>query len=174
MRQNRDPGIMLLGDLVADCHSTWEGGKLVLVLGNGGSCAQADHFMGEAMGRYMRERPPLPAINLCASMSTVTCIANDYGYEHVFARQVHGYAKQAGLIIAFSTSGVSKNILNGLNAGVIEGLRSWLITAKRNPSIPEGVNVLEAGGEDTAKVQERTNEIIHSIFDAVDKKWYIP
>lgn len=87
------------------------GGGMVLAAGNGGSAAQAQHFAAELTGRYLKERKAMPAIALNADTAAVTAIANDYGYEHVFARQVEAFADPKNVLVLFSTSGKSKNVI---------------------------------------------------------------
>jgi D-sedoheptulose 7-phosphate isomerase len=89
------------------------GGKL-LTFGNGGSAADAQHIASEFSGRFRKDRDPLPAIALTTNSSDVTAIANDYGFEDVFSRQVRSLAKPGDVVIGISTSGISENVLNGL------------------------------------------------------------
>src|SRR5581483_7822936 len=86
-------------------------GHKILICGNGGSAADAQHFSAELLGRYVNERPSLPAIALTTDTSTLTAIGNDYGYEHVFARQIYGLGQPGDALIAISTSGNSPNII---------------------------------------------------------------
>ena len=85
--------------------------KKVIIVGNGGSAADAQHIAAEFMGRLNFDRDPLPAIALTANSSNITCIANDYGYEHIFSRQANALAQQDDCLIVYSTSGKSRNIL---------------------------------------------------------------
>ncbi len=91
-------------------------GRKVLLFGNGGSATDAAHLAAEFVGRYKRERAPLPAIALATDIATVTCIANDYGFEELFARQIRAYGQKGDLAIAISTSGNSPNVLKGVAA----------------------------------------------------------
>ncbi len=90
---------------------TFQNKGKVLLAGNGGSAADAQHIAAEFMGRLNFDRDPLPAIALTANTSNLTCIANDYGYEHIFSRQAHALAEANDSMIVYSTSGKSKNIL---------------------------------------------------------------
>lgn len=83
-------------------------GNKVLLAGNGGSAADAQHFAGEIVGRFLMERNAIPALSLCVDPSVMTCIGNDYGYEEVFARQVQGLGKEGDAFIGISTSGNSE------------------------------------------------------------------
>jgi D-sedoheptulose 7-phosphate isomerase len=97
-------------------------GHKVLLFGNGGSATDAAHIAAEFVGRYKRERTPLPAIALATDIAAITCIANDYGYEELFARQVRAHGQKGDVAIAISTSGNSPNVLNGVTAARACGL----------------------------------------------------
>jgi len=99
------------------------GGKL-LICGNGGSAAEAAHFSTELVGRYAKDRRALPAIALSADGSLLTCVGNDYGYEHTFSRQVAGFARPGDLLVVLTSSGNSANILAALHEAKKLGLES--------------------------------------------------
>jgi D-sedoheptulose 7-phosphate isomerase len=102
-----------MADLVV---AAMRGGRKLMVAGNGGSAADAQHIAGEFISRLMFDRAPLPAIALTADSSALTASANDYGYEHVFARQVRGLAQRGDVFLGISTSGCSPNVLRALDA----------------------------------------------------------
>jgi len=91
-------------------------GRKVLLFGNGGSATDAAHIAAEFVGRYKRERKPLPAIALATDVAAITCIANDYGFDELFARQVRAHGQKGDIAIAISTSGNSPNVLKGVTA----------------------------------------------------------
>ena len=97
-------------------------GYKVLLFGNGGSSTDASHLAAEFVGRYHRDRVPLPAIALAADMAAITCIANDYEYAEIFARQVNAHGRKGDVAIAISTSGNSLNVLKGIEAARERGL----------------------------------------------------
>ena len=97
-------------------------GHKVLLFGNGGSATDAAHIAAEFVGRYKRERAPLPAIALATDIAAITCIANDYGYDELFARQVRAHGQKGDLAIAISTSGNSANVLKGVEAAKACGM----------------------------------------------------
>lgn len=97
-------------------------GHTLLLFGNGGSATDASHLAAEFVGRYHRDRAPLPALALGCDPAAVTCIANDYGYEELFARQVRAHGRKGGIAIAISTSGNSPNVLKGVEAARACGL----------------------------------------------------
>ncbi len=115
------PAIDRAGQLIL---SALQAGRKILVCGNGGSAAEAQHFATELVGRYAQERRPLPAIALGADSSLLTCIANDYGYERVFARQIAGLAQPGDVVVVLSSSGNSKNIIAALAEARQLGLQS--------------------------------------------------
>lgn len=97
-------------------------GHKVLLFGNGGSATDAAHLAAEFVGRYKRERAPLPAIALATDIAAITCIANDYGYDELFARQIRAHGQKGDVAIAISTSGNSTNVLKGVEAAKACGL----------------------------------------------------
>lgn len=97
-------------------------GQKVLLFGNGGSATDAAHMAAEFVGRYKRERAPLPAIALATDIAAITCIANDYGYDELFARQIRAHGRKGDIAIAISTSGNSPNVLKGAEAAKACGL----------------------------------------------------
>jgi D-sedoheptulose 7-phosphate isomerase len=111
----------LARDLLAE---TVKSGRVVLTLGNGGSAAEAQHFVAELVGRFKTNRVPYPAVALTADSATLTAIANDFGYEEVFARQVSAYSVPGDLIVAFSTSGNSRNVVKALKTALAQGCKS--------------------------------------------------
>lgn len=105
--------IVQVATLIADAFRK---GNKILLFGNGGSSTDAAHIAAEFVGRYNRERMPLPAIALATDIAAITCIANDYGYDELFARQVRAHGRQGDIAIGISTSGNSPNVLKGVEA----------------------------------------------------------
>jgi len=105
--------IVQVATLIANA---FRNGNKVLLFGNGGSSTDAAHIAAEFVGRYKRERVPLPAIALATDIAAITCIANDYGYEELFARQVRAHGRPGDIAIGISTSGNSPNVLKGVEA----------------------------------------------------------
>jgi D-sedoheptulose 7-phosphate isomerase len=105
--------IVQVAMLIADA---FRNGNKVLLFGNGGSSTDAAHIAAEFVGRYKRERVPLPAIALATDIAAITCIANDYGYEELFARQVRAHGRKGDIAVGISTSGNSPNVLKGIEA----------------------------------------------------------
>ena len=105
-------------------------GHKILLAGNGGSAADAQHFAGEIVGRFLVEREALPAISLCVDPSVMTCIGNDYGYDEVFARQLAGLGNEGDVFIGISTSGNSANVINAVEAAKAKGMKTIVLTGK--------------------------------------------
>jgi D-sedoheptulose 7-phosphate isomerase len=153
-------------DLLRDCFLS--GGK-VLACGNGGSAADAQHFAAEFVGHMCRERRSLPAIALSSDPSIVTAIANDYGYEQVFARQVEGLGAAGDVLVAISTSGRSKNVLAAVKTARARGLRTIaLLGDGGDPGFDACDVVLRMPSRDTQRIQELHTAVLHGLCDAVD------
>jgi D-sedoheptulose 7-phosphate isomerase len=148
------------------------GGK-VLVAGNGGSAAEAQHFAAELVCRYRRDRRPLPAIALTTDTSVLTAIANDYGYEHVFSRQIEALASERDVVVLLTTSGRSPNIraafgaAQRIGAGVVvvtsRSGAAWFAANANDPAL-----LITVDSDDTAVVQERTLSALHTIAGMVE------
>jgi phosphoheptose isomerase len=151
------------------------GGRL-LTAGNGGSAAEAQHLAAEFTGRFAADRAAYSAIALHAETSTVTAIANDYGYDEVFARQVRAHGRPGDVLLAMSASGRSRNLLRAVTAAKAGGIAAWCLTGPApNPlaeACDEAVCVYPAGARAlalTATVQEAHQVALHLIclsFDA--------
>jgi D-sedoheptulose 7-phosphate isomerase len=137
------------------------GGK-VLVAGNGGSAAEAQHFAGELVGRFLVEREAYAAIALCVDSAVVTAISNDYGYDNVFARQVQGLGRPGDLFVAISTSGTSVNLLRAAEAARASNLRVAAITGDReNPLAGIADYALRVPATSTPLIQELQMMVTH-------------
>jgi D-sedoheptulose 7-phosphate isomerase len=144
------------------------GGRL-LAAGNGGSAAEAQHLTSELVGRYRDDRPPFSAIALHAETSSCTAIGNDYGPDEVFARQVAAHGRPGDLLVLFSTSGHSANILAAARAAGRVGMRIWAFTGPvPNPLATAVDEVVVADAASTANVQELHLVALHMLCAAVD------
>lgn len=144
------------------------GGKL-LVFGNGGSAADAQHFAAEFVGRFELERAPLPAIALSTDTSAITAIANDFGYEHVFARQVEALGRPGDVVVAISTSGASSNVLAAVALARDRGLSSIGLVGGRGSKLEGLVSVaLAVRGECAAEIQEAQLVVEHELCRVVE------
>lgn len=144
------------------------GGRL-LVAGNGGSAAEAQHLTAELVGRYLDERQPLSALCLSAETSSLTAILNDYGAEEVFGRQVQAHGRTGDVLLLLSTSGRSPNVLRAAERAHACGLRVWAMTGGRpNPLAVLADEVLAVPAGSTATVQEVHLVAVHAVCAAVD------
>ncbi|HEX4823360.1 MAG TPA: D-sedoheptulose 7-phosphate isomerase [Candidatus Polarisedimenticolaceae bacterium] len=146
------------------------GGKL-LVMGNGGSAADAQHFAAELVGRYRRERRALPALALTVDPSAVTSIANDYGYDEVFARQVRAHARAGDVAVGISTSGNSENVCRGLQAARAAGAVTVVLGGGEGGRMRAlADHAILAPTESTPRIQECHIAIIHVLCDLVEEE----
>lgn len=145
-----------------------EGGRL-LVAGNGGSAAHAQHLTGELVGRYRDERRPLSALALHAETTSLTAIVNDYGADEAFARQVLAHGRAGDVLLLVSTSGRSANLLRAATAGHAVGLTVWGLTGPRpNPLASACDTAIAVDAPTTACVQEVHQVVVHLICNEVD------
>jgi len=160
------PAIDRAGELIVE---TLRHDKKLLTCGNGGSAAEAAHFSTELVGRYQKNRASLPAIALSADGSLVTCIGNDYGYDQVFARQITGLAHPGDLVVVFTSSGNSANIIAALHEAKSLGLNS-LAFLGRGGGKAKGLATCELiiPGESGAAAQEAHLFLIHHFCERVD------
>jgi D-sedoheptulose 7-phosphate isomerase len=145
------------------------GGARLLVCGNGGSAAEAQHFATELVGRYQAERRPLPAIALPADGTLLTCISNDYAAEAVFARQVEAFGQPGDLLVGLSTSGRSRNVIAAVRAARQRGLHTLALLGKGGGELA-GLAEREwiVPSQATARVQEVHLWFIHVVCDHID------
>lgn len=144
-------------------------GGRVLVAGNGGSAAQAQHLTAELVGRYRSERAPLSAIALHADTSSFSAIVNDYGAEEVFARQIQAHGRDGDVLVALSTSGRSPNILRAADVAAANGLTVWSLCGAAGSPLEERSHESVAVTSSTPTVQEVHQVCIHLLCDAVDR-----
>jgi phosphoheptose isomerase len=147
-------------------------GRKVLSCGNGGSAADAQHFSSELLGRFEAERPSLPAIALTTDTSTLTAVGNDYGFDHVFSRQVSSLGNEGDVLLAISTSGNSKNVLAAIEAAHANGLAVIALTGRDGGKIagllrPADIELRVPSGR-TARIQEVHLLIIHCLCELID------
>lgn len=137
------------------CVASLNTGGKILLAGNGGSAADAQHIAGELVNRFAFDRPGLPAIALTTDTSVITAIGNDYGYENIFARQVQTHGNRGDILIAYSTSGGSPNILLALDEARARGMICIGLTGNRHSPMVERCDYcLAVPSGDTPKIQE--------------------
>jgi D-sedoheptulose 7-phosphate isomerase len=145
-------------------------GNRLLIIGNGGSAADAQHIAAEIVGRYKQDRPAYAAIALTTDTSALTAIANDYGFEQVFARQVAGLGRRGDVLLALSTSGRSPNILAALRTARERALITIGFTGSKGEALGALCDhVLVAPGDDTAVIQQIHLAVAHGICDEIEQ-----
>ena len=150
--------------------AAYRGGRKAIFFGNGGSAADAQHLAAEFLGRYLLERQPLPALALHANTSAVTAIANDYGYETVFARQLQALAAPGDVAVAISTSGNSRSVLEAVTVARSMGVATIGLTGAKGGRMRDMVDVLIAApSNDTPRIQECHILVGHALCDAVEQ-----
>jgi D-sedoheptulose 7-phosphate isomerase len=153
-----------------DLAARFDAGGTLLIFGNGGSAADAQHLAAEFTGRYMLDRAPLPALALADNTAAATAIANDFGFARVFARQVHAFGNGDGAAIALSTSGRSENVLEGLRAARELGLLTIGVTGEGGAERMRALcdHLLTIPAEQTPQIQEGTMLVLHTICELVE------
>ena len=157
-------------DAAAAIAESFRGGGKLLLFGNGGSAADAQHVAAEFVGRFQRERAALAAIALTADTSVLSSIGNDYAFERVFARQVEALGRQGDVAFGISTSGRSPNVLAGLTTARERGLKTLALTGGDGGAIGKAADThLNVASDSTARVQEVHRTLLHAICDLVER-----
>ena len=161
LEQVRTVGAMLI--------DAFERGGTLYTFGNGGSAADAQHFTGELIGHYKRDRRPLPAVTLTTDATVSTCIANDYAFEEVFSRQVEALARPGDVVVAFTTSGRSANVVNGLTAARAKGATTLLFAGgDGGPSLALADHAFLVPSRETPRIQELQTFLLHALSEILD------
>ena len=148
-----------------------------MIFGNGGSASDCQHLAGELVGRFVNERKPLKSIALTADSAVMTCIVNDYGYEHIFSRQVEALGSKGDVLVGISTSWNSKNVLNALKVANNNGVRTIGLLGRKGGEAASLVNQsIIVSSNVTARIQEMHILIGHILCDLIEeglnlKKW---
>jgi phosphoheptose isomerase len=146
------------------------GGK-VLAFGNGGSAADAQHFAAELVGRFERDRAGMAAIALTTDTCTLTSVANDYGFDRIFARQVEGLGRAGDVAVAISTSGGSLNVIEGLKEARARGLRTVALTGRDGGALGALAEIhINVPHDTTCRVQEVHMTLLHAICGIVERR----
>ena len=152
-------------------HAVHVGGKL-LIFGNGGSAADSQHMATELVGRFVRERKALPALALSVDTSILTAVANDYGYNRVFARQVEALGRPGDIAFGISTSGNSRSVLEAIEVAKVRELTTVALTGRDGGAIGAAadihINVPDAA---TPRVQEVHRTVIHVLCELVEREF---
>lgn len=167
VKENMAEDIEVLAAKVTACYKA--GGKVIL-MGNGGSAADAQHIAAEFVGRFKIERKSYPALALNTNTSTITAVGNDYHYDKIFSRQVEGFAKKGDVVIGLSTSGNSKNVHDALVLAADMGCYTAAFLGKNGGTIKDVVDMpLVVKVNNTPRVQECHIFLAHCMCDIVDR-----
>jgi D-sedoheptulose 7-phosphate isomerase len=154
---------VLVGSAVRDGHK-------LLLFGNGGSAADAQHIAGEFIGRFMTERRALPAIALTVNTSVLTALANDYSYDTVFVRQIEALGQPGDVACGISTSGTSSNVVAGLSAARERGLATLALSGRTGGSVAELADVcVRVPADETPRIQEGHLAVAHIICEVAER-----
>ena len=170
-RATQDAALLAAARKVAEVViAALRAGNKLLIIGNGGSAADAQHIAAEIVGRYKQDRPAYAAIALTTDTSALTAIANDYGFEQVFARQVAGLGNRGDVLLALSTSGRSPNILAALRGGRERGLVTIGFTGSKGDALGALCDhLLVAPSDDTPVIQQIHLAVAHGICDEIER-----
>jgi len=162
-------------DAAEACVTSLKAGGKVLFAGNGGSAADAQHMAGEFVSRFMFDRPGLAAVALTTDTSILTAIGNDYGYDKLFERQVQALGRQGDVLVVYSTSGKSPNVLRALEAARAQGVVTIGFTGNRGgPMHALCDHVLATPSADTPKIQEGHLVLGHILCGLVERRMFTP
>jgi phosphoheptose isomerase len=160
--------VVRAAEAVLDAYAT--GGK-VLAFGNGGSSADAQHFAAELVGRFERDRAGMAAMALTTDTCTMTSVANDYGFERIFARQIEAFGRTGDVAVAISTSGESPNVIAGLREAAARGLRTIALTGRNGGALGAMAEIhINVPHDTTCRVQEVHMTLLHAICGIVERR----
>jgi len=150
------------------------GGK-ILLFGNGGSAAEAQHFAAELVNKFLKERPALPAISLTTDTSTITSIGNDMSFDRIFSRQIEALGRKGDIAIALSTSGISPNVIEGLRAAKTAGMVTIALTGEGGGKLAvtpgaEPDYLIDVPSKSIPRIQEVHLVVLHIIAEEIEKQ----
>ena len=157
-----DPAVELLKSAIMYQHK-------ILACGNGGSAADAQHFVAELVVRYMADRNPIAAVTLSADTSVLTACANDYSYDQVFARQILAIGRPGDVLVAISTSGKSKNVIEAIHAARVRGMGVLALSGASGMCVSCDVD-LNVPSIRTDRIQEAHSLIIHMLVENLERR----
>jgi D-sedoheptulose 7-phosphate isomerase len=155
-----DPAVTMLQEALLEDNK-------VLLCGNGGSACDASHLAAELVVRFVKDRKAYPAISLSSDPAIVTAGANDFGYQHVFARQVEAYGRTRDVLVAFSTSGKSRNVLEAIGRAKLCGMRTLGISGALQLNCDVDIAIPSTS---TARIQEATLLVVHMIIEHLEER----
>lgn len=155
------------------CIETIKKGNTIFFCGNGGSAADAQHISAELTGRFKNDRKPLSGIVLGSNFSSLTAIGNDYNFEDVFSRELNGLGKEGDLLIAYTTSGKSKNVIKALETSKKLNINTIVMVGKNSNEVsPLADVIISIPSEITARIQESHITVSHIIFEIFEEKLF--
>lgn len=164
-----EPRVAEATDLIEQCLRA---GNKLLVCGNGGSAADASHFVTELVVRFVRDRKPYPAICLASDSGILTAAANDFGFDEIFARQVAAFAQSGDVLICLTTSGKSRNVIRALEEAKGRGLKTIAFLGRDGGSTIGIADVdLLVKGDSTARIQEAHQLLLHVLCEIIDMRF---
>ncbi|MGE9289706.1 MAG: D-sedoheptulose-7-phosphate isomerase [Puniceicoccales bacterium] len=164
------PAVEVAGKRLADCLQN--GGK-ILACGNGGSASDSMHLCEELTGRYRKSRQALPAISLNADGTALTCIANDFGYEEIFSRQVQAFGTEKDALVVFSTSGCSANIIRALETARDRHMLCIALSGKGGgPAAELADHAIVVPSSDSGRIQEVHTFVLHSWLEVIEEQLF--
>ena len=162
-----DPGAVI--EAAAAIRASREAGGKLLVFGNGGSAADAQHLAAELVNRFQRERPAIAAIALSTDTSILTSVANDYSFDRVFVRQIEALGRPGDVALGISTSGRSPSVVRALEAARARGLKTVALTGRDGGTAAEVADILvNVPADSTARIQEVHRTLIHAICELIE------
>ena len=168
-----DGGAKILERMAEKVLAALRAGHRVYLCGNGGSAADSQHIACELVGRFMKERAPLPCIALTTDTSVLTCLANDYDYDRVFERQVEALAREGDVLIALSTSGDSPNVLRAVEAAKRLGVATIGFSGRGGGRLKEAADIcLVAPSEISPRIQELHITCGHALCAIVEERYF--
>jgi len=157
-------------EAVAAVRTALSGGGTLLIFGNGGSAADAQHAAAELVGRFARERRGLAAVALTSDSSIVTSVANDYGYDRIFARQIEALGRPGDVALGISTSGASANVAAALETARRGGLKTIALTGRDGGAVGRQADIhINVPSDSTPRIQEVHRTLLHVLCDLVER-----
>lgn len=157
------------------CTAALREGRKIIFCGNGGSAAQSQHLAAELVGRYKIDRPAMNALSLTVDTSNLTAIANDYGYDVIFARQLEGVGQSGDVLIGLSTSGNSRNVLLAFEKAKQMGIHTVALTGRRGGQMQQAAEIaIPVPADTSAHIQEMHIALGHLICDLIEQAFYSP
>jgi D-sedoheptulose 7-phosphate isomerase len=168
-----DGGAAVIEKMAEKVLEALRAGGRVYLCGNGGSAADCQHIAGEFVGRFMKERGPLPCVALSTDTSVLTCLSNDYGFDRVFERQVEGLMQEGDVLIALSTSGTSPNVLRAVEAAKRIGATVLGFSGRGGGKLKEAADLcLVAPADESPRIQELHITAAHVLCDLVEERYF--